>query len=228
MAGTSADTKGAAVPLVRTPKQQQALEKQAAAELAKQQQLAEQAAAARLAQIVNLHIAGFTLAQIGAEIGATAQEVDRMLATDAQRYIRSQPALRTYVRNWVSAKYSDLLESVWDEATDKNHPQKLENHDRAQRVLAQMAKLHGAEAPTQAEVSVDAAPEAVEKLVAALSKAQGVGYNTDIFDLDDEDVTEVGAEIHDTAHAALEQASNHVGEPQEGDQPFGDSEEGFR
>src|SRR5690349_20091717 len=41
-----------------------------------------QAHAAMLAQIVNLHIAGYSLAEIGASIGATEGEVDRMLTRE--------------------------------------------------------------------------------------------------------------------------------------------------
>ena len=138
--------------------------------------------AARLAQVVNLHIAGYSLAEIGASIGASGDEVDRMLQQDAARYVRTQPALRTYVRNWVSERYTQLLDAVWEDATDKNSRAKLESQDRALRILDKMAKLHGAEAPTQSEITVEAAPEAVEKLVEALAKAQGLGYDMNVFD----------------------------------------------
>lgn len=209
--------KKSAVPLKRTPKQIAAAEKKAAEdeqakELA-QAQTAAQAQAARLAQIVNLHIAGFSLADIGAQIGATESEVDRMLANETQRYVRNQPALRTYVRNFISGKYSALLESVWDEATNKNSKFQLEHFDRAQRVLAQMGRLHGAEAPTQTEMKIEAAPEAVERLVQALSAGAGLGYDTDIFDIDEADIHEVVEQ----SHAALEVSGNAVEDQQEGE-----------
>lgn len=173
------------------------------------EQLPEDTPAVRLAQIINLHIAGYSLAQIGESIGATADEVDRMLAADAQRYVRSQPALRVYVRNWVSERYLSLLEAVWDEATDRTHREKLENQDRALRILDRMTRLHGAEAPTQTEVKVEAAPEAVEKLVAALAASQGLGYDASIFDVVD---AEVVHDAHDESVAALEVSGNRVGE----------------
>ena len=68
-------SKGAAVPLVRSAAQTKALAKRA-----QDQELAAaaRANAARLAQIVNLHIAGFSLAEIGASIGASADEIERM------------------------------------------------------------------------------------------------------------------------------------------------------
>lgn len=210
--------KGQAVPLQRTPRQQRALEKRREkAEQEKdlaQAQTAQQQHAARLAQIVNLHIAGYSLAQIGAEIGASAEDVDRMLASDMQRYVRSQPALRVYVRNWVSERYSKLLEAVWDEATDKTHREKLENQDRALRILDRMTRLHGAEAPVQSEVKVEAAPEAVEKLVNALAAQQGLGYDDSIFDVVDAEVVHEAAE---ESHTALLSAGEQVGETQEGD-----------
>lgn len=209
--------KGKAVPLVRTPKQQAAAVKAAeeraqAVELA-QAKTAQQAQAARLAQIVNLHIGGYSLADIGASIGATEAEVDRMLANETQRYVRNQPALRTYVRNFISGKYSELLEAVWDGAVDPTHKEQLERFDRAQRVLAQMGRLHGAEAPTQTEIKVDAAPEAVERLVKALSTGAGLGYDTDIFDV--EVVEDMTADVHEAveqAHKALEVSGNAVEE----------------
>lgn len=166
-------------------------------------------AAARLAQIVNLHIAGYSLAQIGDAIGCSADEVDRILTQDTARYIRSQPALRVYVRNFISERYSQLLAAVWDEATDKDHGQKLDNSAQALRILKEMARLHGAEAPVQTEMSIDAAPEAVEKLVSALASAQGLGYDDTIFDVIDADV--VDDAVHET-HDALVTASSAVGE----------------
>lgn len=205
------------IPVKRTKKQQAAAEraareKQEAHDLAVQQTAAKEHAA-RLAQVVNLHIAGFSLAEIGASIGASADEVDRMLANDTQRYVRNQPALRTYVRNFVSGKYTSLLEAVWDEATDKTHPHKLENQDRALRILDRMARLHGAEAPVQSEVKVDAAPEAVEALVNALAQGHGLGYDVDVFDVEvisDETVHEAVQQTH----AALESSSHEVEQPQ--------------
>lgn len=212
-------------PMVKTPAQRAAEEKrligaaqQAAAEKA---QTEAQAAAARLAQIVNLHIAGFSLSDIGAQIGATADEVDRMLANDMQRYVRSQPALRTYVRNWISGKYTAMLEADWEAASDKDHREKLEHQDRVMRILAGMERLHGAAAPTQTEVKVEAAPEAVERLVAALSAQNGVGYDTSIFDvIDVEEVTEAVHDVTQESLAALERASSEVEKPQPEDGEF--------
>jgi len=226
MAETSLPAKGNAVPVVRPqraqpPTGQLKRAKNAVgaelAEITESAQTAEQAAAARLAQIVNLHIAGFSLSQIGASIGATADEVDRMLQQDASRYVRSQPALRVYVRNWVSERYTKMLEAVWDEATDKTHRDKLENQDRALRILDRMTKLHGAEAPVQSEVKIDAAPEAVEKLVNILAAGHGLGYDTTIFDVVD---AEVVHEAHDEAVHELEVSGNAVGDDLDGDEPL--------
>lgn len=206
--------KGAAA-LVRTPAEQAKVE---AYERQKAEKAALAADAARLAQIINLQIAGFTLADIGAKIGATEQEVDRLLNRDMARYVRNQPALRTYVRNYISGKYSALLEAVWDEATNKTHAEKLEHQDRALRILDRMAKLHGAEAPSQTEVKVDAAPEAVERLVNALAASQGLGYDDSIFDV------VPGSLVHDVAqesHAALNASGNAADQPQEGEPDAG-------
>lgn len=158
----------------------------------------QQAASARLAQIVNLHIAGYSLAQIGDSIGASADEVDRMLQQDASRYVRTQPVLRTYVRNWVSERYTKLLDTVWVDATDPTKPKMLESQDRALRILDRMAKLHGAEAPIQSEIKVESAPETVERLVDVLSKAQGMGYDASIFDVIDAEV------LHESVEQAHE------------------------
>lgn len=171
--------------------------------------------AVRLAQIVNLHIAGLSLSEIGAAIGATADEVDRMLAQDAQRYVRSQPALRVYVRNWVSERYTKMLDADWDKAvginpsTGTHYPDKLENQDRALRILDSMRKLHGADAPVQTEVKIDTAPEHVEALVKLLSAQQGYGYDVDIFDVVDADVVH---EAVSDAEQDLLDASELVGE----------------
>jgi len=210
--------KPVARPLVRSAKQKAAAQRAAQKRELALAQTAAQQQAARLAQIVNLHIAGFSLTAIGAQIGATADEVDRMLSTDAARYVKTQPALRVYVRNFISEKYSGLLEAVWDEATDKKHPEKLENQDRALRILKEMARLHGAEAPTQAEVKVESAPENVEKMVAVLAAAQGAAYDATIFD------TVPGEVVHGMttqAHDATVVSGNRIGLPDESDEDFG-------
>lgn len=204
-------SKKGAKELVKTPAQKAAAtraQKKAAADAL------EKANAQRLAQIVNLHISGYSLAQIGTAIGATAEDVDRLLQRDAARYVRSQPALRVYVRNYVSSKYTQMLDAVWDEATDKAHPKKLENQDRALRILERMTKLHGAEAPTQTEVKVEHAPEAVEALVKALAATQGFGYDESVFDIVEADVVDDAVSQSGTA---LEQASSDVEEPVEGE-----------
>ncbi len=111
-----------------------------------------------------------------------------------------------------------MLEAVYDQATDKNHGSQLEYFDRAQRVLAQMGRLHGAEAPTQTEVKVESAPEAVDALVKRIAAAQGSGYDVDIFDVDEEDIHEavvLGEEAVVVSGNELEQA-----------QP-GESDDGF-
>lgn len=199
--------KGAAVPLKRTPKQ-------AAAAAAQAERDAVHTANQRLAQIVNLHIAGYSLSAIGAQIGMTGDEVDRMLAQDAQRYVRTQPALRTFVRNYISEKYSGLLDATYKQAVDTTHGQQLEYVDRAQRILTQMGRLHGAEAPTQTEVKVEAAPEAVERLVSALAAQRGQGYDMDVFDAElvEDAVHEIAAqsqEFLETSALEVEASDGH-------------------
>lgn len=204
---TPAQNKKAAKKLQRTKAQQEKIDLAAAATQRQQH-------AAQLAQLVNLTIAGFTFEQIGASIGASADEVERMLTQDTARYVRTQPSLRIFVRNYISGKYNDLLTAVWDEATDKNHAEKLEHQDRALRILDRMAKLHGAEAPVQSEVKVDAAPEAVERMVAALAAKAGAGYDDTIFDVVD---AEVIHEAQEAGRLEIERSGQAVGEPQEGD-----------
>lgn len=207
---TGTEKKGA-LPVKRTPAQERAVAKREAERLAKADL---QAQSARLAQIVNLHIGGYSLSQIGAAIGASAEEVDRLLSQDTARYVRSQPALRTYVRNWVSERYMKMIEADWPEAIDPNARGKLENQDRVMRMLDRMAKLHGADAPTQTEVKVEAAPEAVEQLVNALAAGQGLGYDTDIFDAVDAEVIE---DAVSETHEATQVSGNALEAPQEGD-----------
>lgn len=218
--------KGKAAPLVRTKKQKELTvaqaEKAAAKAEADRVAMAEKASAARLAQIVNLHIAGISLAEIGAQIGATADEVDRMLQQDAQRYVRSQPALRIYVRNFVSKHYADMLAVDMPVALDVNHEEKLEHQDRAIKLLDKMAKLHGAEAPVQSEVAVSAAPESIDKMVQMLAAQAGRSYDMTVFDDDDDedDIHEaeiVSDEMVTETQRALEVSGNAVGDEQEDD-----------
>lgn len=178
----------------------------------------ERANAQRLAQIVNLHIGGYSLADIALATKSSVAEIERLLAQDTARYVRTQPALRVYVRNYISEKYNKMLEANIEAATDKMNPQKLDNQDRAIRILKEMGRLHGAEAPTQTEVKVDAAPEMVERMVQALSRAEGLHYDVGVFDVVDAEV------VHDSveeSEKALLDSAERVGEPQDGD------EEGF-
>lgn len=195
-----------AVGKVLTPAQQRA---QAQRQLERREQQ-------QLAQIINLHISGYSLAEIGTSIGASADEVDRMITKSATRYIKTQPALRAYVRNYVSGKYTELLEPVWGKATNPDDPQLFEAQDRALRTLKEMARLHGAEAPVQKEVTVEAAPEAVERMVAALAAQQGRGYDVGIFD---EDVVdgEIVEDMKTQTAKALEVSGNRV---EEGNDPL--------
>lgn len=189
-------TKGSATPLVRTTK----IQKSAAAQKERDDLAAaadlRKAKAARLAQMINLHIAGYSFADIAEALGATVAEVENMVTADTATYIKSQPALRIYVRNWISEKYAKMIEADWDEASDANAPGKLENQDRVMRMLDKMERLHGAAAPSQTEIKVDAAPEAVEALVQALAGQQGMGYDVDVFD------TVPGTLVHDMADEA--------------------------
>lgn len=204
---TTPVSKGKAVAHVRTPAQQRALDRKAEAQ---QLAAAAKANAVQLAQIVNLMIAGFSLEEIGASIGATADEVDRLLQKDMARYVRNQPALRTYVRNWISGRYMKMIDANWEVAIDKNHTARLENQDRVDRFLRSMAKLHGADAPVQSEVKVDAAPEAVERLVNALAQGQGLAYDEDIFDVDViEDAVEQTHEAETVSGNAVEESDGH-------------------
>lgn len=205
--------KGAKQAVVLTAEQKAARDQARAEAHAEQQRVAlEKAHAVQLAQIVNLHLAGYSLAEIGLSIGATEREVDRMLTRDTARYIKNQPSLRAFVRNYISGEYLALLAPVMPKAKDPNDPLFLESQDRALRTLDRLAKLHGAEAPVQKEVTIEAAPEAVEKLVSALADRSGLGYDEDIFD------AELVEDAVEQQHAALERASEAVevsGNPEE-------------
>jgi hypothetical protein len=207
-----------AVPVRMTRKQQAKAAKRAAAKKARDDLAAAQSAAqqraARLAQIVNLHIAGHSLADIGASIGMTAEQVDAMLMNETARYVRTQPALRTYVRNWISSKYTDMLDADMEIATDANHSEKLDHQDRVIKILKEMGRLHGAAAPTQTEIKIEAAPESVERMVAALAASAGQGYDASVFDVIDVEVVHEAAE---QAHRALEVSGNAVEQEQPDD-----------
>lgn len=166
-------------PIQRSPEAQARAE---AAARAAAQRAAIETDAQQLAQIVNLLIAGHTYETIGLAIGATPDEVEKRLTRDAARYVRTQPALRTYVRNFISEKYLGMLDAVYPKAIDATHSMQLENVDRADRILARMARLHGAEAPTQTEVKVESTPEAVEALVQQMAAQVGLDYDVSIFD----------------------------------------------
>lgn len=193
-------SKGKAVALKRTKKQAAAAKKAAERQEAEDLRQADVAAAQQLAQMVNLKIAGHSFASIGAAIGKTADEVEQMFEREAGRYIRTQPALRAYARNMISEKTMGLLEATYDQAVDTKRPDQLEYVASAQKTLRDLARLHGADAPTQSEVTVAASDETVEALVNSLAQGKGLSYDMDVFDLDPEDVEE----MVEQSHAALE------------------------
>lgn len=228
MSSPSPVPKKKGAPVQRTPAQIAALERAArvkreADDLAEQKTKAD-AVAARTAQIANLLISGHTFESIGAQIGMTATELEREFNKDSARYVRTQASLRIWVRNYLSSQYAAMLAVDMPRATDAQRPDMLEHQDRAMRLLKEMGRLHGAEAPTQSEVKVEAAPESIERMVRKLAEQQGAGYDMDVFDLDDDDVTEVGEQAQAApadALRALEAASREVERPQEGDNDDG-------
>lgn len=206
-----------AIPVVRSEAAREAArkaaERKAEADALEAATSAAKAHAAQLAQMVNLRIAGYSFPQIALALGCTEDEIERRFTTETARFVRTQPALRTFVRDWISHKYTELLDAVYDEATDKAHPLKLENQDRALRILKEMGNLHGAAAPAQTEVKIETAPEGVERLVAALASAQGMGYDPTVFDVVPGSV--VHEAVASSAHA-LEVSRNGVEEGDDG------------
>lgn len=192
----------------------------AVAEQAGQADLVANRAALRLAQMANLHMAGMSLSDIGAAIGATAEEVDQMLNRDASRYVRSQKQLVQWTRRWLSGKYTELLETNWDLATmevplepevdEDGQPVKkvpveikFAAQDRALRTLDSLRKLHGADAPVQTEVKIEAAPEAIDAIVHSLAAREGLAY-TDPTAFEVIDVEQVHEAAEQAAAAELE------------------------
>lgn len=215
-------------PVVMTPRQVAAAEKSKALDDLAEQNNAVKARAAQLAQVVNLVIAGHSFEEIGAAIGASADEVESMVTNGAERYVRTQPALRVWVRNWLSEKYVTMIEADWAQASDPMHPEKLEHQDRVMRMLGPMARLHGAEAPTQSEVKVEHSADAVEEMVRRLSTKAGQGYDASVFDSDDgtdDDIVDADV-VHDAAAqslAALEAAADAVRMPTDDEIENGDA-----
>jgi hypothetical protein len=201
--------KGRAIPLRRPPEVVAAQEKAVELDDAKD-------GAQRLAQVVNLMIAGHSLADIGASTGMSEAEMDRMLNADMTRYVRNQPALRTYVRNYLSSKYTSLLDAVWDDATNKTSKVRFEAQDRAVRVLKRLEDLHGAAAPTQTEIKIETTPESVEAVIKALAAGQGLDYDDGIFD------TVPGTVVHSAAADATNQlaVSGNAVEKSDGNDAF--------
>lgn len=208
-----ASKKKGAVAKQRTAKQQAALVEKQKRDEAELLRASDKAAAQQLAQIVNLVIAGHSYAAIGAEIGKSADEIEKMLIDNAGQYIRTQPALRAYVRNFISEKYTGLLEATYPQAVDVNRADQLDYVSAVQRTLKELGRLHGSEAPTQSEVKIESTPEAVEDLVTRLAQSRGIDYDMDVFDA--EVVEDVVGEVHEQDVRALEQASLDV--EQEGD-----------
>lgn len=208
--------KGNAVPVQRSASQQAALDKQQAAADLTAQNAKAKAADQQLAQIVNLLIAGHSYESIAAGIGASADDVEKMVTAGAARFVRTQPALRTYVRNFVGSKITKMIEVNWAEATDPKAVDRLANQDRVLKMLDRLAKLHGADAPIQSEVKVEAAPETVEAMVKALAARQGQAYDENVFDVDT-DVFDVEV-LEDAAQEELDQASADVEVPQPDDE----------
>lgn len=183
----------------------QAVPGSAQAEEVRLQEWEREKAALRLAQMANLHMAGMSLTEIGAALHATPDEVDRMLSQDAARYVRSQPQLRQWTRRYLSGKYTELLGVNWEDATNVESKVRFEAQDRALRTLDSLRKLHGADAPVQTEVKIEAAPEAIDAIVTALAAQEGLAYqDPTAFDVVDADV--VYEAVQQTAVAEIEAA----------------------
>lgn len=216
MTKPAGNKKGKAQPLVRSAKQAAAAKKAAEAKEADDLRQVDKAAAQQLAQIVNLRIGGHSYASIGAAIGKSADEVEQMVTNSAGAYVRTQPALRVFVRNFISEKYSGMLDATYPQAVDTTRPDQLDYVSSVQKTLKDMAALHGANAPLQSEVTVEASDETVEALVASLAKTRGLSYDYDVFDADD--VDEVMDDIHEADVLELEASTAAVEESTDDDE----------
>lgn len=156
--------------------------------------------AQRLAQIVNLQIAGYSLAQIAAGSGTTVAELERLLTKDTGTFVRTLPAMRAHARSRISGELHAMTEAVREmalnptkiveidgEAVEVANDRMLDAQDRMLRNVKELAKLYGAYAPTQTEVKIENAPEAVERLIQKIAEAEGLGYDSSVFDDDIED-----------------------------------------
>lgn len=203
---TVTDSKKGAVPMKRTKKQKAAAEKAAERKAAQDLRESDKAAAQQLAQIVNLNIAGHSFAAIGAEIGMSGDEVEALVQRGAAQFVRTTPALRTFVRNFVSEKMTGLLDATYLQAIDTSRADQLDYVASVQKTLRDLSRLHGADAPTQSEVKVEASPEAVEQLVMSLAKNRGLAYDDDVFD------AEIVEDLVDDSQRELEVSRNAVEE----------------
>ena len=135
----------------------------------------------KAAAAIQLRAEGYGWEEVAETLGypdAHRAQVAVELALEKQL---KSPESQQFMRAVATNRLDMLLRSVWDKATDADHPEHLFAVDRAAKLIAQHTKLHGYEAPAEMVIHSPSTPEIERWVSEIVSVAQPSLEEADIF-----------------------------------------------
>jgi hypothetical protein len=130
---------------------------------------------------VQLRVEGYDWAEIAEVVGYPDAHRARVSVELALERELKSPESQVFMRSLASSRIDRLLLSVWEKATDPEHPEHLFAVDRASKLIAQHTKLHGYEAPAEMVIHSPSTPEIERWVSEIVSTAQPALEEADIF-----------------------------------------------
>ena len=139
---------------------------------------------------IQMRIAGATWDEIAEVVGyPDGARALAMVEGQLERELRHES--KDAMRMMAGKRLERLLRSVWPKAIDPEHPDQLPAIGKAREIIGDHRKLFGLDAPTQIAVHSPAESEIAAWVATVVNHGKPALEEGDIFDLDDEDVTEV-------------------------------------
>ena len=142
---------------------------------------------------VQMRIAGASWDEIAEVIGYPSGR-DALVATERALEKELRDLSKDSMRQMAGRRLERLLRGVWPKAINPEHPDQLPAIGKAREIIADHRKLFGLDAPTQVAIHSPAESEIAAWVSTVVNHGRPAIEEADIFDLDDDDVTE---EVHD-------------------------------
>lgn len=131
---------------------------------------------------LEMRLAGYQWDEVADVVGypdARAAQVAFETALEAQ--LKSDPQMRSKMREYTGRRLERLLRAVWNKAIDPTHPEQMVAHQRALAVIDRHAKLFGQDAPTEMIVHTPTADQLQNWVADVITAKKDLAPEADIF-----------------------------------------------